>query len=308
MSIVSDLFAVVKLTLVLVAVTISSMFIILLFGCVYSPDHQSEPFEPSDKMVLKYPVVLVHGIARHDRGRIITSWGKIPEVLQDNGVKVFFGNTDAWGGVESNAGILKASVDQILEETKSEKVNIIAHSKGGIDSRYFIWKYDYGDRVASLTTISTPHHGSEVADSLYGRERLHSKRIRRRLVVFGKLYGDVNPDVYNVNYQLTTESMKTFNETVTMDDRVYYQSMYTVMNDVSDDPVFSRSYQYIKSVSGDNDGLVSAYSASWGDNVIKIGGGISHEQIIDQNRKKTSTIDIPNIYLGIVKELSEKGL
>jgi triacylglycerol esterase/lipase EstA (alpha/beta hydrolase family) len=101
--------------------------------------------------------------------------------------------------------------------------------------------------------------------------------------------------------------MKTFNEIVTMDDRVYYQSMYTVMNDVSDDPIFSRSYRYIKSLSGDNDGLVSTYSASWGDNVIKIADGISHEQIIDQNRKKASAMVIPNIYQGIVRGLSDKG-
>jgi triacylglycerol lipase len=279
----------------------------ILSGCVSSPDHQSEPVEPPGKIVLKYPVVLVHGIARHDRGRITTTWGRIPEILQKNGAKVFYGNTDAWGSVESNAEILKASVDRILEETKSEKVNIIAHSKGGIDTRYFIWKYDYGDRVASLTTIATPHRGSEVADFLYGKERMHSKSVRRRLIAFGKLYGDVNPDVYNVNYQLTTGSMKTFNEIVTMDDRVYYQSLYTVMNDVSDDPMFSRSYRYIKSLSGDNDGLVSTYSASWGDNAIKIADGISHEQIIDHNRKKASAMVIPHIYQGIVRGLSEQG-
>ena len=40
---------------------------------------------------------------------------------------------------------------------------------GGLDSRYLIAKLGYGDRrsaIASLTTISTPHRGSAIADVL----------------------------------------------------------------------------------------------------------------------------------------------
>jgi triacylglycerol lipase len=183
----------------------------------------------------KYPIVLVHGIVAHDRGGIINFWGRIPDQLQENGVKVFLGNTDSWGDYESNAQILEATIEKILQETKSEKVNIIAHSKGGIDSRYFIWKYGYGDRVASLTTISTPHHGAELADLIYKQKIIHSHIARKALNIFGKLYGDINPDIFNLNHQLTTEYMNEFNKNVQMDDRVYYQSMYTTMRNSFDD-------------------------------------------------------------------------
>ncbi len=118
-------------------------------------------FIMAGELQLKYPIVLVHGIIAHDRPSFNKFWGRIPQTLRETGTKVFFGNTDAWGDIKSNAKILKTSIDKILDETKSEKVNIIAHSKGGLDSRYFIWKYNYGDKIASLTTISTPHHARD---------------------------------------------------------------------------------------------------------------------------------------------------
>jgi len=255
----------------------------------------------------KYPVVLVHGVGAHDRGGIINFWGKIPNVLKENGVKVFLGNTDSWGNYESNAEILKTTVDKILDETKSEKVNIIAHSKGGIDARYFIWKYNYGDKAASLTTVSTPHHGAEIADLVYKQNIVHSGIVKKTLKIFEKLYGDINPDLFNANYQLTTDKMKEFNEKINKDHQVYYQSVYTTMKNPFDDLMFFYSYRYIKNVRGDNDGIVSEYSAKWGDNILKIEGGISHSEIIDYKRKKISGINIPDIYLKIVNGLSEKG-
>jgi triacylglycerol lipase len=256
---------------------------------------------------LKYPVVLVHGIFAHDRGGIINFWGRIPKILQENKIKVFLGNTDAWGSYESNAELLKAAIDKILDETNCEKVNIIAHSKGGIDSRYLIWKYNYGDKVASLTTISTPHHGAEIADLIYNQKIVHSRIAKNALMIYGKLYGDINPDLYNVNYQLTTKNMSEFNEIINMDQNVYYQSVYTIMRNSFDDLMFFYSYLYLKKLSGDSDGIVSEYSAKWGDNIKKIEGGISHAEIVDYKKKKISGINIPDIYINIIKELSEKG-
>jgi len=168
-------------------------------------------------------------------------------------------------------------------------------------------KYDYGDKVASLTTISTPHHGSEIADLLYSRKGIHSKIVRLRLMGFGKLYGDLHPDIYKLNYELTTVKMKEFNKNVTMDNKVYYQSIYSTMNDPLDDIILSRSYNYIKKEAGDNDGLVSECSARWSDHIIKIEGGISHEQIIDQRGKNIAGINIHGLYLKMVSDLSAMG-
>jgi hypothetical protein len=68
---------------------------------------------------------------------------------------------------------------------------------------------------------------------------------------------------------------------------------------------------------------VSEHSARWGNNIIKIEGGISHGQIIDIMGQRMLDIGIPiidditgksqlearvlNIYLGIVNDLINKG-
>ena len=260
-----------------------------------------------ENIPLKYPIVLVHGIIAHDRMSIIKFWGRIPEVLASRGIRVFRGNTDAWGSCESNALILKKTIEDVLLETKKDKVNIIAHSKGGIDSRYLVWKHDFGDKVASLTTICTPHHGAEIADLIYNQKIVHTTFTKKALSVFGKLYGDANPNLYNVNYQLTTAKMEEFNEKAIMDDKVFYQSLYTAMDNALDDIMFFYPYLYIKKIRGKNDGLVSEFSAKWGNNIIKIEGGISHAEILDFKKKKISGINIPDIYVGIAEGLNGNG-
>jgi len=274
----------------------------LLLACTSGLGANSNKYEES--ISLKYPVILVNGLAAQD----IHSWGRIPGTLRRHGIKVFFGNTDAWGSVESNASLLKATVDRVLYETKSERVNIIAHSKGGIDSRYFIWKYNYGDRVASLTTISTPHRGAEVADAIFDERRTFARRMIERLAFIGVLYGDANPDIGNAIYHLTTKRMAEFNKTVLMDERVHFQSIYSVMENPTDDLFYALSYAFINNISGPNDGLVSEKSARWGNNIRKIEGSISHKQIIDFHRcSRTDQMDIPGIFLEIVRELGSKG-
>ena len=257
--------------------------------------------------MLKYPIVLVHGVMAHDRAGRVKFWGRIPETLANMGIQVFVGNTDSWGDYQSNAEVLKHNIENILQETGAEKVNIIAHSKGGLDSRYLIWRYDFGDKVASLTTICTPHHGSEIADLLFNRKITHTKFTKKVLAIFGKWYGDTNPDLYSVNSQLTTANMKTFNETIPPDEKVFYQSLYTTMDHAFDDAVFFYSYWYLKLARGNSDGVVSEFSAQWGNNVASIGSGISHAEILDIKKKHISGINIPDIYIKIVKDLSERN-
>jgi triacylglycerol lipase len=60
----------------------------------------------------------------------------------------------------------RALAEQITAKFPSGPVHIIAHSMGGLDSRCLISQNvgDLASRVASLSTISTPHLGSAVAD------------------------------------------------------------------------------------------------------------------------------------------------
>jgi len=255
---------------------------------------------------LQYPVVLVHGIIAHDRSSAVKFWGRIPKALTSRGINVFRGNTDAWGSYESNALILKKTIGNILSQTRAKKVNIIAHSKGGIDSRYLVWKHGFGDKIASLTTICTPHHGSEIADLLYDKKILHRPITRNILSLLGKIYGDASPNLYKLICQLTTKKMRKFNAKIPMDSNIYYQSLYSTMDNASGEKILSSAYAYIKEISGENDGLVSVNAAQWGDNVAQIASGISHAEILDYKTKEIAGVHIPDIYVNIVQGLSNR--
>jgi triacylglycerol lipase len=256
---------------------------------------------------LRYPVVLVHGIAAADKKGNADDWGRIPEVLRAQGADLYFGNTEGLGTYEVNAEILKNTIEEILLKTKKEKVNIIGHSKGGLDARYLIWRYNLGDKVASVTMISTPHHGWEFADLLYKKNIIQSKLGKNALKTFGRLYGNKEQDIYDVIYQLTTESMTAFNALVQPDENVFYQTYYSTMKNAVDDFKYLYTFPYIKNVSGKNDGVVSEKSVRWGTNCFEIDGGISHDEIVDVKKRKISGVDIPMIYTNIVKELSKRG-
>lgn len=113
----------------------------------------------------RYPIVMLHGIGFRDL-QYFNYWGRIPKELVRNGAIVYYGHQEAWGTIENNAQIIKETIHKVLEENHCDKVNIIAHSKGGLDARYLISGLHMEDQVASLTTISTPHRGSELLNIL----------------------------------------------------------------------------------------------------------------------------------------------
>ncbi len=67
------------------------------------------------------------------------------------------------GSVAANAVELQTDIDKFLEPLKSQKVNVIAHSKGGLDTQAMqALAPDF--TIVSLSTLSTPHRGSVAAD------------------------------------------------------------------------------------------------------------------------------------------------
>ena len=115
--------------------------------------------------LLRYPLLMIHGMGFRDR-KHINYWGRIPRRLEQLGCRVFYGYQDSNAGVEDNAEIIARRIREIISETGTEKLNIIAHSKGGLEARYAISTLGCGEYVASLTTINTPHNGSKTVDLL----------------------------------------------------------------------------------------------------------------------------------------------
>ena len=258
----------------------------------------------------RYPLIMVHGIGFRDL-RYFNYWGRIPRELTRYGASVYYGNQEALGTIIRNAEDIRKKVMEVIRDTGCEKVNIIAHSKGGLDSRYAISRLGLAPYVASLTTMSTPHHGCRFVDYAIrlpeGMYRFVSRLFDRTFSRFG----DKSPDFYTATHQFSTESSRLFNEEVPDCPGVYYQSYASKMKDCLSDPLLSVPYCMIHPLEGDNDGLVSTVSAHWGNfrGVIenRHHRGISHGDMIDLKREDYRGFDVVECYVKIVSELAQKG-
>jgi len=108
----------------------------------------------------RYPIVLLHGMCGTDRYfGLLEYFYDITGLLGDRGFRAYTPVVPTIGRSEDRAAVLAPQVDQILLETGAAKVHLIAHSQGGLDVRVLISALGYADRVASVSTISSPHRG-----------------------------------------------------------------------------------------------------------------------------------------------------
>ncbi len=259
----------------------------------------------------RYPVIMVHGIFFRD-WHYLNYWGRIPRFLKQNGALVYYGRQQSSLAVADSAAELKSEIERVLAETGAEKVNIVAHSKGGLDSRYAISRLGMAERVASLTTINTPHRGCRFADVLL--ERLPKWLIHytaRRYNALFYMLGDDRPDFLAGVKDLTASACALFNETVPDAPGVYYQSVMSKMhNHRSAFFPLNIGYLLSKKYEGDNDGLVSVSSAAWGNYLGLLSAGkkgISHADMIDLTHKDLKGFDVGEFYVKLLSGLKERG-
>lgn len=258
----------------------------------------------------KYPLLLVHGVGFRDF-HYFNYWGRIPRELVRNGAKVYYGHQEAWGTVEGNGLILKEKILEIVRETGCGKVNIIAHSKGGLDSRYLISGLHMGPYVASLTTINTPHRGSALVDFLKRMpDGLYRKACGMIDRYFGML-GDVNPNAYIASRQLSCAYAKEFNLLYQDAPGVYYQSYASLMKHGFSSKLLCIPYWLLKHLDAPNDGLVTVESAKWenfqGVVTNRYLRGISHGDMIDLTREDYRDFKVLEFYIKLAAGLREMG-
>ena len=255
---------------------------------------------------MRYPLLLIHGIGYEDGGR--TYWGRIPDTLRAAGCRVYFGGQDAYGPVRDNAEQLMERIDRICRFERCEKVNLLAHSKGGLEARYLISCLDEEKRAASLTTIATPHRGVPALDDFREERPLLLKTMTGlfgTLLRFGGGEGAPGREDYD---RLTADYLSVFNEFVPEREDVYYQSWACDMGSPDTDPAFSLFYRINSEAYGKNDGLIPVDSARWG-HFRGVYEGISHSQVCDGRvgAKRDPEGKLPAFYLAIAEELSEMG-
>lgn len=260
----------------------------------------------------KYPILMVHGVFFRDF-RYLNYWGRIPKELKRNGAVIYYGNHQSAASVEECGKELADRIRQIIKDTGCEKVNIIAHSKGGLDSRYALTMMNVSQYVASLTTINTPHRGCEFADYLLSKiSKGKQEMIARSYNAALSKLGDSNPNFLEAVNDLTASACKKRNEIITDVPGVYYQSVGSKLNVASGGRFpLNFSYQLVNCFDGPNDGLVGEASFSWGEHfrflTVKGKRGISHGDMIDLNRENFDGFDVREFFVQLVADLKRRG-
>jgi len=209
---------------------------------------------------LRHPVVLVHGLLGFDTVQLAgvrhEYFRGLPALLEAQGCSVHRARVAPAGSVAERAEALASCVRAL----PSRKVNILAHSMGGLDARYAISKLGLADRVASLTTVATPHRGTPLAD-------LGSGLVGGRL---GRALGKLGVPLSGLN-DLTTARSGDFNATVPDVPGVAYGSVVGVSRARRrTHPLLLPGWLYLRSAAGENDGLVPSASQPWGDLLAEI--------------------------------------
>lgn len=259
-------------------------------------------------MNTKYPIILVHGVALKDLF-FLKSFGEIDRILKIKGFKVYKSNVDSFGTIENNASILKEEILDILNKENVDKVNIIAHSKGGLDSKYMIEKLEMSQHVASFTTLCTPHKGSPIATNILKLPNWILKFIAFWINLWYRIFGDKNPDALVVCKQLS-EVNCVEEETFSIDSNIYCQSYSTKLNRSRDDFIMGiplMFYHYFDK-KNDSDGLVSSESSMFGEyKGNAFNDSISHSEIVDFMVKKKKKDKIDAFYSAICEDLKNRG-
>jgi len=174
-----------------------------------------------------YPVVLHHGWTGFEDIGPIDYFFRVRGHLEEHGFEVYVTEVSPYDDSFVRGAQLAQQLDEILSLSGAARVNIVAHSQGGIDTRYVISTLGYGPRVATLTTIATPHRGTPIGDAFLGLIPGWSDPMWDALAwLLGRAISDVRDDqrLRASMWQVSEEAMRAFNEDNPDDPRVAYFS------------------------------------------------------------------------------------
>ena len=258
------------------------------------------PFEPSTSQAYAivrvkgeltpppppWPVVFAHGMGGFDEVRVLgVRAGYFRGVRERVSRDVTFARVPAFARIADRA---EALAEQILR-IDAERVHVVAHSMGGLDARWAIAHLGLDAKIASLTTIGTPHRGTPLADAGAKLVR-RSRRLEAMLAKMG-----IPVDAF---HDLSVSRMRAFNRDVPDAPGVRYGSYVAVPRRAVDvSPVLWPAYALLNAMAGDNDGLVPAWSQPWGELMGVVDA--DHWGAVGWSRG----FDAAGFYEGLVEEL-----
>ncbi len=193
---------------------------------------------------VKTTVVLLRGMFGFSKLPWWEYFHGAPAMLEGMGFAVIVPELP-WGkSIERRSAFLA----EALQDTPGP-LHIIAHSMGGVDARRYITHLGGHEKVVSLTTISTPHRGSVLAD----RAMAHCRW--RRIPAIA---------------EMTRPAMARFNDDTPDLPGIIYRS-YSSARPLCELPWLVRPLgRRIDAEEGDNDSMVSVNSARWGGHVATL--------------------------------------
>jgi triacylglycerol lipase len=182
-------------------------------------------------------------------------------------------------------------------------IHIIAHSMGGLDARCLLAQNVNGltPRIASLSTIATPHRGSPIADLV--KAGLADGLLKEAI---DSLLGEKRDALDD----LTTEAAKTFNaDNADVPGKKYFS--YAGNNHTS---IFLRlTHDYIANNANTpdekiNDGVVSLASAKWPTELVEGPWDADHFALVGHKLGVLSPFDHIDAYRRVVKNAASQPL
>jgi triacylglycerol lipase len=220
-------------------------------------------------------IILVHGILGFAKRFGIDYFRSLPQHFRESGLRVFVPELDPTEGVEFRGTQLRDQIQAAFHAgtlDAGEKTHIVAHSLGGLDSRYILSPANPNPLrvpVRSLTTVATPHRGTPVADAIENPAALLPFPHLPFVSVPNLLEPALNTLGISLNglRDLTTRACQVFSEKYTDNLSVSYFSSAG-----SGRPGFPQTcaafllfHQYISAATGQpSDGMVPVPSAQWG--------------------------------------------
>lgn len=246
-----------------------------------------------------HPVVLVHGVCgfvRRAVSRLISFayFQGVEDCLADAGVKVACVALPPAAGVEDRARAL----GEAIERLGAPRVNVVAHSMGGLDARWYVGRLGGEKRVASLTTIATPHHGTHIAD--WG-----SRRVGRAMSGW-PLLRDLGVDAVAFT-DLTRPACAERNDRLKGGPVVPTYSYGAARPWWAIAAPLQLSFRVLQRVEGPNDGLVSVASSKFG----QYEGTLEADHFAESGWHWTppgiGKFDHLAFYLDVMRRLAERG-
>ncbi|HEX5059571.1 MAG TPA: alpha/beta fold hydrolase [Kofleriaceae bacterium] len=240
------------------------------------------------------PVVLVHGLFGFDRigvpGVKVHYFRGIVKHLEKLGCHAHAVRLPASASVPDRAKILADRITALPHE----RVDIIAHSLGGLDARYALAKLGLASKVRALVTIGTPHRGTPLADlATDGALGLARKAI-----------GALGLPLHALDW-LSTSALERFNAEIKDVPGVRYTCVVGGIKNPQTPIALALSpiHAYLRRLAGPNDGLVPISSQFWGETLAEIEA--DHWQQVGWRMSMRGTFDALGMYAYIVSRLGD---